>query len=416
MSYNKTLHPMRCLALAAVALAPRLLTAGLTEDWQVCQRQVLNHPGARNSIDPSAQYCVGLGYMTGFFGRKDPATAATYYRRAADQNHPGAQTALGYAYEKGYGVPPNPAAALSWYRKAAAQGHADGYFNLGRLYEHGVGTPANKPEALKYYHLAADAGSEEAKRQLVLEANSQHVWPGQQFDDEGLKQYRAKNYGAAFASFQKAAQIGNPSGQLHLGVMYEFGQGVAVNYAEAFRLYTKSANAGNSGAQKTLGLLYEEGKGTSENWAEALKWYQKSADQHNADGEFALGRMYEFGMAVPQNRATAIAWFQKAGAQGNSQAAYFARWLSDPTNNIGFRNDRERDLVIAGKLRFGAGSDDPAGIAFRNSGERLSWLNGLRQRIDQSEAMTMWTIRKNEYDRCRNNGGSNCHPPGPPPR
>jgi TPR repeat protein len=397
-----------------LAVAPGVLSAGLTDDWQTCQRQVLNHPGAQNSTQPAAQYCVGLGYMTGFFGRKDTALAAAYYRKAAAQNHPGAETALGYAYEKGYGVPKDPASALNWYRKAAAQGSADGYFNLGRLYEHGIGTAPNKPEAMKYYHLAADAGSEEAKRQLVIEGN--RVWPGQQFDDEGTKQYQAKNYAGAFASFQKAAQMGNPQGQLHLGVLYEFGQGVAVNYGEAFRLYTQAANAGNSGAQKTLGLLYEEGKGTPENWAEALKWYQKSADQYNADGEFALGRMYEFGMAVPQNRATAIAWFRKSGAQGNSQAAYFARWLSDPTNNIGFRNDQEHNLVIAGKLRFGAGSDDPAGIAFRNSAERLSWLNGLRQRIDQSEAMTMWTIRKNEYDQCRNNGGSNCHPPGPRPR
>jgi uncharacterized protein len=406
----------RCQILFVVAAATRVLTAGLTDDWQTCQRQVLNRPSARNSTQPDAQYCVGLGYMTGYFGTKDPATAAQYYGRAAAQNHSGAQTALAYAYEKGYGVSKDPAAALAWYRKAAAQGSADANFNLGRLYEHGVGTAPNKPEAMKYYQLAAAAGSEEAKRRLVMETNGRHPWPGQPLDDEGMKLYQARNYAAAFAKFQKAAQMGNPQAQRHLGYLYESGQGAPANAQEAFRLYMKAAGEGDSAAQKCLGLLYEEGRGTPENWSEAARWYQKSADQHNQDGEFALGRMYEFGMAVPQSRATAIAWFRKAGAQGHSQAAYFARWLSDPTNNIGFRNDQEHNLVIAGRLRFGAGSDDPAGISFRSSSERISWLNGLRRRIDHSESMTMWNIRKNEYDRCRNNGGTNCQSPGQPPR
>jgi TPR repeat protein len=392
------------------------MSAGLTDDWQTCQRQVLNHPGAQNSTLPAAQYCVGLAYMTGFFGSKNPVMAAQYYRRAAMQNHPGAETALGYAYEKGYGVLKDAGAALSWYQKAAAQGYADGYFNLGRLYKYGVGTAPSQAEAIKYYRLAADAGSEEAKRQLTLENDAQHPRPGQQIDDQGLKFYQAKNYPAALADFQRAAQMGNPHAELHLGYLYESGQGVAVNASEALRRYLKAAGQGDSQAQKCAGLLYEEGRGTAENWPEALKWYQKSADQHNQDGEFALGRMYEFGMAVPQSRANAIAWFRKAAAQGHSQAAYFARWLSDPTNNIGFRNQQEHDLVIAGKLRFGAGSDDPARIAFRNSRERMAWLNGLRQRIDHSESTTMWNIRKNEYDRCRDNGGTNCVNPGPPPR
>ena len=334
------------IAFAMAAAAPRVLAAGLTDDYQTCLHQVLNHPGAQNSPQPFAQYCVGLGYMSGYFGRKDPVLAAQYYQRAASQNQPGAEVALGYAYEKGYGVPQNPAAALGWYQKAAAQGSADGYFNLGRLYEHGIGTPANKPEAMKAYQLAAAAGSEEAKRRLAPEANMQHPFPGQQLDDEGLKLYQAKNYAGAVSAFQRAVQMGNPHAQTHLGVMYEFGYGVQANATQAFRLYLQSASQGDSWGEKSVGLMYEEGRGTQENWAEALKWYQKSADQHNADGEFALGRMYEFGMAVPQNRANAISWFRIAGAQGNSQAAYFARWLSDPTNNIGFRTDQEQALVI----------------------------------------------------------------------
>jgi TPR repeat protein len=135
-----------------------------------------------------------------------------------------------------------------------------------------------------------------------------------------------------------------------------------------------------------------------------VRWYQKSADRYNQDEEFALGRMYEFGIAVPRSRATSMAWFQKPGAQGHSQTANFARWLSDPANNIGFRNQQEQTPVISGKLRFGARRDDPEGIRI-NSGEGLSWLNESRQRTGH-EAMTV----------CRNAGGTNCQSPGEPPQ
>jgi hypothetical protein len=145
-----------------------------------------------------------------------------------------------------------------------------------------------------------------------------------------------------------------------------------------------------------------------ENWSVALAWYEKSAAQHDPEGEFALGRRFKFGMAIPQNRATAIDRFRKAGAQGNSQAAYFARWLSDRTNNVGFRNDQEQRLVVGGRLPFAIGSDDLAGIAFRNSGERIAWLQRLCAAQVSSESHTRWQVRKNDYDGWVRDHGENC--------
>ena len=132
-------------------------------------------------------------------------------------------------------------------------------------------------------------------------------------------------------------------------------------------------------------------------------------------GEFALGRAYEFGIGVPQNRGQAVAWFQKAGAHGNGQGAYFGRWLSDPSNNIGFRNDAEHDLVIAGKLRFALGAGDPVGVAFHNSRERVSWLRGLGAQVNASESQVFWQLKKDEYDGCMRRAASNCRNPGPRP-
>lgn len=410
-------HALFCsLALCVLTLAPVLTRAEITTDWVNCQRGVLNRPGAQHPTTAPAQYCVGLGYMFGYNGHKDVVLASQWLRKAADQNHAGAETTLGYNYEKGYGVPANPATALQWYRKAAAQGYPDGLFNLGRALQYGVGTAANSAEAAKYYREAAAHGSEEGAKALAQIGNSQQSQPAQDNFNQGAKLYRAKDYAGAAKLFLNAANAGNALAQRQIGYQYEYGEGVPQNYAEAVRWYAKAANQGDAKSQNNLGEMYEDAKGVRENWPEALNWYQKSAAQHDARGEFLLGRMYQFGMAVPQNRATAIAWFSRAGELGESQGAYFARWLRDPTNNIGFRNNAEHNLVIAGKLRYALGSDDPAGITFRNSDQRMAWLNGLRQQTDQREAHTMWSINKQQYDNCMSRGGSNCQSPGPQPR
>jgi hypothetical protein len=97
-------------------------------------------------------------------------------------------------------------------------------------------------------------------------------------------------------------------------------------------------------------------------------------------GQFSLGRAYQFGIGVAQSRQLAIEWFNKAAAQGHGRAEYFASWLSDFTNNIGFRNNMEHDLVIGGMLCFGGElyEGDPAGVMFRNSAQRVLWLHSAK--------------------------------------
>ncbi len=121
-------------------------------------------------------------------------------------------------------------------------------------------------------------------------------------------------------------------------------------------------------------------------------------------GQFSLGRAYEFGIGVAQSRSEAIAWFQKAAAQGAARGQQFASWLASPTNNIGFRNDAERNTVMAGKLRFALQSGDPAGIAFHTSAERMQWLQGQAQQLNKSESDTMKAIRRADYEACVRSG------------
>jgi len=242
--------------------------------------------------------------------------------------------------------------------------------------------------------------------------------PAQDLWDQGVRLYQAGDYVAASKAILAAAQAGNILAQTQIGLHYEKGIGLAKNYAEAARWYRRGAESGDSLGMKNIGQMYEEGKGVPEDWIEAARWYTKSAELGNKEGEAALARAYQFGIGVPQNRKTSIFWDQKAAAQGDQSSAHYARWLRDPTNNIGFRNDQERDLVMAGKLRFGVQliGGDPAGILFRNSRERWAWLLRQRKDLDRDEADTWWMINKQEYDRCVSNHGDYCREPGPRPR
>ena len=225
---------------------------------------------------------------------------------------------------------------------------------------------------------------------LLLAFQAQRRQPAQDLWDQGVRLYQAGDYAAASKAILAAAQAGNMLAQTQIGLHYEKGIGVAKNYAEAARWYRRGAESGDSLGMKNIGQMYEEGKGVPEDWMEAAKWYAKSAELGNREGEAALARAYQFGIGVAQNRQASIFWDQKAAAQGDQTSAHYARWLRDRTNNIGFRTDQERDLVMAGKLRFGVQllGGDPAGILFHNSRERWAWLLWQRKELDRDEADT----------------------------
>src|SRR5450759_2886455 len=170
--------------------------------------------------------------------------------------------------------------------------------------------------------------------------------PGENIFQKGAQVFQSGDKTAAVKLFIAAAKAGNRQASVQGGWCYQFGAGVPQNLSEAAKWYRKAAESGNSRGQKNLGALYEEGRGVPEDWVEAAKWYQKSAAQNDEDGEVALARACQFGIGVPQNRNSSIYWDRRAAAQGNSEAAYYVRWLSSPTNNIGFRNAAERNLVI----------------------------------------------------------------------
>ena len=222
--------------------------------------------------------------------------------------------------------------------------------------------------------------------------------------------FQAGDHAAAARIVTRAAEAGNAVAQLRVALMYDQGDGVQRSAKMAFQWYSRAAAQGEPESQNQVGLFYELGEGVPENWDLAARLFQASAQQGWMKGQFSLARAYQFGIGVPQNRQTAIAWFTKAGAQGNAKGDYWAKWLSDRMNNIGFRDENEHSIVIGSHLRFSVKlmGGDPAGIAFRNSAQRVLWLAGQANAVDRDEAEVFRMIRKANYDSCRSAGRDNC--------
>jgi uncharacterized protein len=234
--------------------------------------------------------------------------------------------------------------------------------------------------------------------------------PGASLYDQAGERFQAGDHAGAAQIVTKAADAGNAVAQLRLALMYDQGDGVPRSAKSAFVWYSRAAAQGEPESQDQMGIFYESGAGGVENWDLAAKLYQASAQQGWLKGQFAFGRAYQFGIGVPQDRQQAIAWYQKAAAQGYPDGDYWAKWLRDPTNNIGFRDDIEHDMVIDGKLRFGGTllGGDPYGITFHNSAQRALWLLGQRNRVNTEEAEVFRQIRVREHADCVRAGRDDC--------
>jgi TPR repeat protein len=67
--------------------------------------------------------------------------------------------AIAGLYDQGEGVPRNPAMAATWYRRSAERGDSVGQLNLGDMYSRGAGLPLDRVRAYFWLSLAAAQGN-----------------------------------------------------------------------------------------------------------------------------------------------------------------------------------------------------------------------------------------------------------------
>ena len=86
-------------------------------------------------------------------------TALAVWLPPAQTGDKEAQTYVGEVYEKSLGgAAPDYASAATWYRKAAEQGHPRALMNLGLLYERGLGVEKDLAKAMEYYRKSSGLG------------------------------------------------------------------------------------------------------------------------------------------------------------------------------------------------------------------------------------------------------------------
>lgn len=76
--------------------------------------------------------------------------------------------------------------------------------------------------------------------------------------NNALEAYKKEEYTKAFTIFEKLANEGNASAQHNLGVMYYYGDGVAMDKKKAYTLLVQAADQGHEEAQISLDTLCEE--------------------------------------------------------------------------------------------------------------------------------------------------------------
>jgi len=73
------------------------------------------------------------------------------------------------------------------------------------------------------------------------------------------------------------------------------------DHKSALPLCKQAAEQGDSSAQVNLGMMYDNGRGTPKDDKQAVYWYTQAAEQGNVDAQFNLGGKHRKGKGTPKN-------------------------------------------------------------------------------------------------------------------
>ena len=297
----------RILVLASLTMAAVSSTAADPSD-------ALRDSALRG--DAKAQFELGNTYQF-----KDDAEAASWWRKAAEQDHAEAQLALAFAYLLGSGVPKDQAAGVAWFRKAAEQGVVAAQFSLGLAYELGRIVPHDIFFAVYWYRKAADGGHAQAIERLGrfpeqaavlgdaerlfylgvsympsldLEANPEATIRGADGSPESATWWR------------EAAEMGHVNAQFLLA-QYLFANDEP---DEALAWVRKAADQGYADAQFLMSHTPD--------LTDRAAWLRKAAEQGHAKAQCRLGIAYILGQGVPRDRVKSYAWINLSSMGGTT--------------------------------------------------------------------------------------------------
>ncbi len=131
---------------------------GFAKEYQKANEEFQLQLKKAQGGDAAEQYRLAVLYAEGAGIIKDPAEAAAWCRRAADQGYVDAMRTLAVCHEEGLGVKADLVEMIRWYRLAAEKGDMQSQFRLGACFADGTGVPKDMDQAELWTKKAADQG------------------------------------------------------------------------------------------------------------------------------------------------------------------------------------------------------------------------------------------------------------------
>jgi tetratricopeptide (TPR) repeat protein len=145
----------------------------------------------------------------------------------------------------------------------------------------------------------------------------------------GAEARRALNAGRSLLALElarPAAERGDSTAMLTLGMLYFRGEGVRQDYAAALKWWRAAAALGDIRAQNSIGILFRDGLGVERNYDEAIKWFELAAASGEAYAHRNLGLMYENGDGFAVDIKKALEFYKK------SEERFRQALLNEPEN------------------------------------------------------------------------------------
>ena len=203
------------------------------------------------------------------------------------------------------------ATAIKYCKNASAKSPR-AMFELGRA----LAANHQTAEAIAAWRKAAEKGNTSAMVELgVALATGQGV---------------AKDEEQARALFERAAQGGNPRGVTNLAALASSVGTAPTDPVRARAMLVRGAEANSAEAQYQLGLMTADGVGGPKDEAAARALFEKAAAQNHAGALERMGAFAASGLGGPKDEAAAKAFYEKAAALGNEEAKAALKRLECP--------------------------------------------------------------------------------------
>ena len=165
------------------------------------------------------------------------------------------------------------------------------------------------------------------------------------------------NHVEAFVLFNKAADRHIPHAEHYVGLMYEYGLGVAQSFVKAAEFYRRGAEQKYIESMYNLALLYLYGRGFPQNFARALSLFDQAALSDHAPSAYYMGIMKMYGYSCEPDYEEALHWFEKAYVLDDPRISESAeksfRELAFMISEANEINDERRNMYMKRSERDG---------------------------------------------------------------